>query len=152
MYHDIFHDTMSRKPTKFNKSLVLIDKTPYIWQKLKNNIMDKVYKINANTPFRYVTDYFKYYRLEDGTHILYKSLDITEFPDGTDFKTINDFIYEETEPECKSIKDCGEFWEIEWILDDWDEDTKEIAKEILNAAEDIKVALDIEDEEDEDYE
>lgn len=99
--------------------------------------MDKVYKINANTPFKYVTDYFKYYRLEDGTHILYKSLDITEFPDGTDFKTINDFIYEETEPECKSIKDCGDYWEIEWILDDWDEDTKEIAKEILNAGEEI---------------
>ncbi len=98
--------------------------------------MDKVYKINENTPFRYVTDYFKYYRLEDGTHILYQSLFIEEFPDSTDYETINNYIYEELAPECEGIVDCGDYWEVQHILDmEIDDQTREIAREILTNAE-----------------
>lgn len=98
--------------------------------------MDKVFKINENTPFRYVTDYFKYYRLEDGTHILYQSLFIEEFPDSADYETINNYIYEELSTECEGIVDCGDYWEVQHILDrEIDDQTREIAREILTIAE-----------------
>lgn len=98
--------------------------------------MEKINKINEQTPFKYDAGYFKYYRLEDGTHIVYQSLFIEEYPSGTDYETINNHIYEDLEIECESIVDCGDYWEIKHILD-CDEDAKEVIREILTTAEEI---------------